>query len=680
MQAPGRRPVRDGTAAVVVLVGVAVSQAGMASGIGTSRAEPPPSGITAVDPNLAGVNGPQAEGATAMGNTPGFTANALVSANPASVARPQVEPSVASEPSSRNVMVAGYADAVADLVPGVSRSIDGGKSWSAPTGGPLLPNPPGLIWGNRATVGHLAGGDSAVAWGTGETVYFSTLGFQDNSNPPAAGVCNVGGIYVYRSSDGGNTWALPAGGAAVPNTQTVFRDKEYIAVDDNPASSRAGTVYMVWDDDQYAGCPQNFGTNFVTRRIMFSRSTDSGAAWSAPAALASGCLVAPIPAVGADGSLYVSWFDCNSGDRELVRKSTDGGVTFSAAVAAGSGLVRCPNPLPGASFRVNAALPVIAADPTDAARVYVAWSSCTATAQADVFFSRSSDGGATWSPTPLRVNDDGASNPRDQFFPWITVDDFGVVRAMWGDDRLDLVNPGGHNYDIFGAASTDQGASFGTNVRVTPQSSNPDIDNGGTFIGDYFGLAPCGTPVWGDTRNGNQDIFGAGLDEAATGVFPFCTKTNQTIAFGALVNKTYGDADFSVSATASSGLPVSFAASGSCTVSSATVHLTGPGSCTVTASQAGDSTYNAAAAVPQTFSIASRPTPPTRCIVPNVVGKRLGAAKLTIERRHCRTGKVGHAYSRKRKKGIVISQSRRPGRVVPANSKINLVVSRGRKP
>jgi beta-lactam-binding protein with PASTA domain len=50
--------------------------------------------------------------------------------------------------------------------------------------------------------------------------------------------------------------------------------------------------------------------------------------------------------------------------------------------------------------------------------------------------------------------------------------------------------------------------------------------------------------------------------------------------------------------------------------------------------------------------------------VPKVVGKRLGAAKSAIKQTHCRTGKVGYAYSRKTK-GIVISQSRRPGRVVP---------------
>jgi hypothetical protein len=158
-------------------------------------------------------------------------------------------------------------------------------------------------------------------------------------------------------------------------------------------------------------------------------------------------------------------------------------------------------------------------------------------------------------------------------------------------------------------------------------------------------------------------------------------KANQSITFGALADKTYGDADFSVSATASSGLSVSLAGSGSCTVSGATVHLTGAGSCTVAASQAGDSNYAAAPAVSRTFAIAQATAlkPSSTCLVPKVIGKRLGSAKLTIKQRHCRTGKVGYAYSRKNKKGIVISQSRRPGLKLPPNSKINLVVSLGRR-
>ena len=76
------------------------------------------------------------------------------------------------------------------------------------------------------------------------------------------------------------------------------------------------------------------------------------------------------------------------------------------------------------------------------------------------------------------------------------------------------------------------------------------------------------------------------------------------ITFGALAGKTYGAADFNVSATASSGLAVTFTASGNCTVVGTLVHITGAGSCTITAHQAGDTNYNAAPDVPQTFSIA----------------------------------------------------------------------------
>jgi Calx-beta domain/Bacterial Ig-like domain (group 2) len=78
----------------------------------------------------------------------------------------------------------------------------------------------------------------------------------------------------------------------------------------------------------------------------------------------------------------------------------------------------------------------------------------------------------------------------------------------------------------------------------------------------------------------------------------------QTISFAVLPSKTYGDPAFPVSASASSGLDVSFTASGSCTVSNSTVRLTGAGSCTITASQPGDGAYGPATPVARTFSIA----------------------------------------------------------------------------
>ena len=92
-----------------------------------------------------------------------------------------------------------------------------------------------------------------------------------------------------------------------------------------------------------------------------------------------------------------------------------------------------------------------------------------------------------------------------------------------------------------------------------------------------------------------------------TGVMSFKVgKQEQEITFGALGNKAYGDAPFAVSATASSGLAVSFSVGGSdsCTVAGDMVTITGAGNCTVTAHQAGDATYNAAPDVAQSFTIA----------------------------------------------------------------------------
>jgi serine protease AprX len=72
----------------------------------------------------------------------------------------------------------------------------------------------------------------------------------------------------------------------------------------------------------------------------------------------------------------------------------------------------------------------------------------------------------------------------------------------------------------------------------------------------------------------------------------------QMIVFPAISDKIYGDPDFSPDATASSGLPVSFSANGSCSVVDGMIHITGVGDCTVTASQAGLDVYDIAPGSP----------------------------------------------------------------------------------
>jgi hypothetical protein len=78
----------------------------------------------------------------------------------------------------------------------------------------------------------------------------------------------------------------------------------------------------------------------------------------------------------------------------------------------------------------------------------------------------------------------------------------------------------------------------------------------------------------------------------------------QSITFGPLADKIYGSPAFTLSASASSGLPVSFTASGECTVAVSTLTITGAGTCTVTAHQAGNANYAPADDVSQSFAIA----------------------------------------------------------------------------
>src|SRR5215831_12956426 len=78
----------------------------------------------------------------------------------------------------------------------------------------------------------------------------------------------------------------------------------------------------------------------------------------------------------------------------------------------------------------------------------------------------------------------------------------------------------------------------------------------------------------------------------------------QQITFGALPNRTVGDADFNVIATASSNLPVSFSASGNCSVAGTQAQITGGGACTITASQDGNANYRPATPVSRAFTIA----------------------------------------------------------------------------
>jgi hypothetical protein len=109
----------------------------------------------------------------------------------------------------------------------------------------------------------------------------------------------------------------------------------------------------------------------------------------------------------------------------------------------------------------------------------------------------------------------------------------------------------------------------------------------------------------------------------ASSIGPAAALTSQTITFPSLANRPYGTPPFTISATASSGLPVSFASTtrSVCTVGGNVVTLVALGTCTIQASQAGDANYAAAPKVSRSFSVTrgtqtiAFPHPPDQALV-----------------------------------------------------------------
>jgi tripartite motif-containing protein 71 len=83
---------------------------------------------------------------------------------------------------------------------------------------------------------------------------------------------------------------------------------------------------------------------------------------------------------------------------------------------------------------------------------------------------------------------------------------------------------------------------------------------------------------------------------------------NQTIHFPSISAKTFGDQPFSLNATTSSGLPVSYSiAKGPATITDSIATIIGAGTITIRASQKGADPYKAADSVEQTFIVSKAP-------------------------------------------------------------------------
>lgn len=396
---------------------------------------------------------------------------------------PQNEPSVKFNAKFPNRVVAAWRDFRTGVNPAVRRigysySTDAGITWSVSNLIPIVdPN-------------HPKASDPVVCSDTAGNFYVATVSLTN------AGALD---LLVFKSTDGGVTFPLAyfAQGGTVNS-----EDKEWLICDNTKGSSQfKNTLYISW-------------TRFVngfTPNIFVTKSTNGGVNWNNPVQVSTSSNVqGSCPVIDQNGNLHVVWLGYAGTDFAInYSKSTNGGSNFTApaVIASGTG-PDIPITSSGVTF------PSIACDVSGGPRngwLYTVFCD-SRNGDPDVFLTRSTNGGNNWS-LPVRVNNDAIGNGKLQCWPWIAVNDSGKIAVLFYDTRNTSANT---IVEAYLARSTDGGLTF-INEKISSAPSPTGEPNSDVRYGDYINVDYIGNrvvPVWTDMRSGayNQEIYSANID------------------------------------------------------------------------------------------------------------------------------------------------------------------------
>ena len=341
----------------------------------------------------------------------------------------------------------------------VSRSTDDGATWSDPrplnsgaatdegSDGPVDMTTDGAgnwlaVWASRDSLGGTIGGE--------------------------------GDILAARSSDNGATWTSAVALSASAPIDKGSDTAPHVSADED------GNWLVVWATrDSLGGAIGDDGD------ILVSRSTDAGVTWTPPAPLNTnarhdrGLDLDPVVTGDGSGNWVAAWSSYSDlggpigTDRDvLVSRSTDVGATWSD-----------PAPLnANASTDTGDDLtPYLAVD--EAGNWIAAWSSSdtldnSTGSDNDILFSRSRDGGSTWSD-PAALNTTARSDERSDESPQVMTDGKGWL-AVWFSIKTPGANVIGLDIDSLFSRSSDGGATW----------TVPAVLNGGAGGDAGFDLYP----------------------------------------------------------------------------------------------------------------------------------------------------------------------------------------------
>ncbi|MEM9412840.1 MAG: dockerin type I domain-containing protein, partial [Planctomycetota bacterium] len=294
---------------------------------------------------------------------------------------------------------------------------------------------------------------------------------------------------MFISQDGGLTWGnpIPARGG----------DKQWITID-KTGGKGDGYIYAMWNPN-FTCCPSGY----------FTRSVDNGQNYllpiDSPAPIIWGTLD-----VGPDGELYIcgasttaSFGVIRSDDAQLA------GIlpTFPQAVAVDLGILRFrEGPNPGGLLGQFDVATDHSNSPSRGTVYFLGSVQMDDNDPMDIGFSRSTDGGLTWSPA-TRINTDPQLPGKYNWFGTMSVAPCGRIDVIWNDMRNDT---DGTMSALYYSFSNDQGESWSPNTQVSPEFNSlighPNQDK----IGDYYDMRSTDDAVhiaYSATFNGEQDVY-----------------------------------------------------------------------------------------------------------------------------------------------------------------------------
>jgi hypothetical protein len=246
-------------------------------------------------------------------------------------------------------------------VQGLGYTTDGGATWHATplsAGDTLAGQPPHF----RGSPKETWTSDPVVTVNE-KTLEFWYCGLIDRS-------ATSNGVGAVRGTFSGSTftWSAPVTIKSYSNS-TALADKEWMAAD-----SLNGNLYAVWTK-----------FDLIQDYIMFSRSTNGGATWSAEVEVSSvadrGSVQGSRVVVGPAGEVYVVWSALGPTDADFIRirKSTNAGVSFGAEVTLTSEYSNFGTGAPGFNRNSGITFPSISVDRSTGphrGRIYVAFEDC----------------------------------------------------------------------------------------------------------------------------------------------------------------------------------------------------------------------------------------------------------------------------------------------------------------